>query len=215
MAFKAALEAQGMSETTYWLGSFVGNHCRKFASICETILGAVRDVIAQMYPDSDEATIFFDRHCGILKCLNTIGHYTRLVDMLSETQIEQLRVATVEYSRLCRIAYPNHQIFTPKSHFYESHLMDFVAHFGTVGIFGEDGMEALHPMDTRARMLVRSMRNPVQRHMSLTKALSLQQQQHKLPEEPKKKRRNKSEIAADLAAAAEIAVAEEAAGDVA
>ena len=187
MAFKAALEAQGMSETTYWLGSFVGNHCRKFASICETILGAVRDVIAQMYPDSDEATIFFDRHCGILKCLNTIGHYTRLVDMLSETQIEQLRVATVEYSRLCRIAYPNHQIFTPKSHFYESHLMDFVAHFGTVGIFGEDGMEAL----------------------------SLQQQ-HKLPEEPKKKRRNKSEIAADLAAAAaEIAVAEEAAGDVA
>jgi len=105
-----------------------------------------------------------------------------------------------EYGRLFRIAYPDQAILTPKSHVIEAHIVAFVSYFGTIGIFDEDGMEAIHPMDTRARVLVRSMRNEVQRHKTMTTVIQIEQQ-HRKRAGPKRRRRNKLQIALDAAAA--------------
>jgi hypothetical protein len=45
-----------------------------------------------------------------------------------------------------------------------------------VGIFGEDDMEAMHPLDSRARLLlVQSMRKAVDCHKALTTHTAIQQ----------------------------------------
>jgi hypothetical protein len=205
-AFNESLGAHGMSLTRYWMGQFMGDDCRKFADNIAAILAMVRDKINELFGD-DKATEFYDRHCGILRQLSIIGHHTRRVAMLSHDQIEELRVACSEYARLFRIAYPDHAVLTPKGHLIESHLVAFAVHYGTIGVFGEDGMEALHPMDTRARVLVRSMRNPVGRHQAMAKYIQIEQQNRK-PEQPKRKRiwKRKNELQLALADAAEVEV---------
>ena len=201
-AFNESLGAHGMSLTRYWMGQFMGDDCRKFAENIAAILAMVRDKIKELFGD-EKATEFYDKHCGILRQLSIIGHHTRRVAMLSAGQVEELRTACAEYARLFRIAYPDHAVLTPKGHLIESHLVAFAVHYGTIGVFGEDGMEALHPMDTRARVIVRSIRNAVGRHQALTRVIQTEQQ-HRKPPMPKRKRKNKFQLAMEDAAETEV-----------
>jgi hypothetical protein len=56
-----------------------------------------------------------------------------------------------------------------KGHIVEKHLVNYARYYGTLGVFGEDGLEALHPSDTRSRVVVRAMRNSEARHRALMK----------------------------------------------
>ena len=49
-------------------------------------------------------------------------------------------------------------------HVIVAHVPDFVIMYGICGVFGEDGVEALHVTDSAARRLVRQMRNPEARY---------------------------------------------------
>jgi hypothetical protein len=120
--------------------------------------------------------------------------------MLSAEQIEELKDSCAEYGKRFRIAYPDHTILTPKVHLIEAHIVAFASHYRTIGIFGEVGMEATQPMDTRARFLVRSVRNVVQPHRALTNIIQTEQQ-HRKPAGPKRHRRNKVQMEMAEAAA--------------
>ena len=76
--------------------------------------------------------------------------------------------------------------------------MAVVDKYGTLGMFGEDGIESLHPWDNRCRVLTRSMRNPVQRAKART--LHLQAKQFGGRGEEPKKKRTAAEYAAHTAA---------------
>ena len=95
--------------------------------------------------------------------------------MLLPEELDALQAACTAYGAACREAYPNHPILTHKGHLIEMHLASIARRFGTVGIFGEDGMEAMHPLDSRERLLVRSMRKVVDRHKTLTTHTAIQQ----------------------------------------
>ena len=62
-----------------------------------------------------------------------------------------------------------------------------------MGYFGEGGLEALHPLDKRARVLVRSMRNAQMRHEAMAVHESVQQNFNPKPKE-KPKRTQKARI---------------------
>ena len=53
---------------------------------------------------------------------------------------------------------------TPKGHIVEVHVPYYARLYGTCGVFGEDGAEAIHVSDSACRGIVRVMRNPVDRH---------------------------------------------------
>lgn len=71
------------------------------------------------------------------------------------------QAACAAWGRAFRAAYPDHAILTPKGHSVQKHVMFFARLYGTCGIFGEDGLEALHPMAAMARLVVRSVKNSV------------------------------------------------------
>jgi hypothetical protein len=95
--------------------------------------------------------------------------------MLLPEDLDALQTACTAYGAAYREAYPNHPILTHKGHLIEMHLASIARRFGTVGIFGEHGMEAMHPLDLRARLLVRLMRKAFDRHKALTTVTVIQQ----------------------------------------
>ena len=75
------------------------------------------------------------------------------------------------------------------------HLASIARRFGTVEIFGEDGMEAMHPLDSRARLLVQSMRKAADRHKALTTHTVIQQNFESKKEQTKFARLRKNQVA--------------------
>ena len=72
--------------------------------------------------------------------------------------------------------------------------MFFIDKYGTLGMFGEDGIESLHPWDNRCRMLTRSIRNPIKRVMATNKHLAAKQLAK--PKKQAKKKRTHEEYVA-------------------
>ena len=125
-----------------------------------------------------DAAAFVQRHSSVLEKLAIISPILRAIRFLSPTELDQLEASCKKVAANFRDAYPDHRIVTVKMHIVERHLWRIARRYGTLGIFGEDGIEALHPLDSRARILTRSMRNPKARHSSTTLHSTLQQIYH-------------------------------------
>ena len=175
--WKDSLRSQGISMEVYWNDSLVGPACRKFLDAREAILQRVRDKIASIH-GQEKADDFYHRHLSVLTPLAVVSHLTRKVAMLSAQELDDLEAACAAWGSAFRAAYPNHVILTPKGHAVEKHVVFFARLYGTCGIFGEDGLEALHPMAARARLIVRSMKNSVKRHQAMSDHLAKAQLYH-------------------------------------
>ena len=200
--FKQALARFNISVQRYWNGSLVGPDCMLLTENYIAVLTQVRIKIDELFPTSSKATAFFDRHAQVLRHIHVIGHLSRKVAMLTAGELDELETACFEFGRVFRVSYPDHPILTVKGHTVEDHLIHFARHYGVLGVFGEDGMEAEHPLDTRMRLLVRTMRNPVARQKALQSHMIVHKK-FRNPAGPKRRRRNKTQIAAAAAAADE------------
>ena len=66
--------------------------------------------------------------------------------------MNQLQEACAGFGAAFRIAYPKRGgLLTPKGHIVEKQVNCFARKYGTLGVFGEDGMEPLHPLDARTK----------------------------------------------------------------
>ena len=165
--WKETLRWQSISVQVYWNGALVGRDIRKFLEAFLQILARLKAKISEIH-GQEKANDFYTRHFNVLQHLRVVCHLTRKVAMLTDEELAELEAACAAWAAAFRASYPEHTILTPKGHSVEKHVPYFARKYGTCGIFGEDGLEALHPMEARARVIVRSMRNSVQRHKSMT-----------------------------------------------
>ena len=164
-SLKKQLDLVGISVQRYWAATLVGPDCRRFLQYYEKILqGIAADMESVGHPES-ECTDFVNRHTAVLKPLSTVLHLTRKTEMLHrETDMPELRDACTQFGVAWRRSFPHRNGLTPKGHIVEAHVADFVEMYGTAGVFGEDGAEAIHVSDAACRRIVRQMRNPIERH---------------------------------------------------
>ena len=162
---KKQLDLVGISVQRYWAATLVGPDCRRFLQYYEKILqGIAADMESVGHPES-ECTDFVNRHTAVLKPLSTVLHLTRKTEMLNrETDMPALRDACTQFGVAWRRSFPHRNGLTPKGHIVEAHVADFVEMYGTAGVFGEDGAEAIHVSDAACRRIVRQTRNPIERH---------------------------------------------------
>ena len=80
--------------------------------------------------------------------------------MLTAGELDALETACLEFGHSFRLSYSDRPTITVKGHTIDDHFTHFARHYGVLGFFGEGGMEAEHPFDTRMRLLVRTIRNP-------------------------------------------------------
>jgi hypothetical protein len=163
---KKQLDKIGVSVQRYWAATLVGPDCRRFLQNHKKILlGIAADMEAAGHSPS-ECTDFVDKHSAVLAPLDTVLHLTRKTEMLDkETEMPVLRAACTQFGAAWRASYSDRDgMLTVKGHIVEAHVADFVEHYGTAGVFGEDGAEAIHVSDAACRRIVRQMRNPIDRH---------------------------------------------------
>jgi hypothetical protein len=120
-----------------------------------------------------ECDNFVQRHINVLQPLGVVLHETRKVRILTEEELETLKAACEGFGKAWRESYPHRgknsrAKLTPKGHIVEHHVWQFAKLYGTCGIFGEDGAEAIHVSDAACRRIVRQMRNPEDRHKAHT-----------------------------------------------
>lgn len=133
--------------------------------------------------------------------------------MLSASELMALEKACASFGAAWRKSYSQREKLTPKGHIVEVHVPYYARLYGTCGVFGEDGAEAIHVSDSACRRIVRQMRNPVDRHKAqvlhhLAYALTPPMERQKQKPGPKAPRTTTAGIerAADLAAGAKGAL---------
>ena len=85
----------------------------------------------------------------------------RASGVLSDQEVDTLDLLIQEYIAARKaILGPTGKVMTPKEHALAEHIVPMARMYKTVGLFGEDGVESLHPQDTAKRQLTRAMRNP-------------------------------------------------------
>ena len=119
---------------------------------------------------------------AVLAPASIIRHLTRAVRKLTDLEIDQLHDACVAYGTARRVHFPVMNL-TPKEIMTDdtaNGLMTQVRYYRTLGWFGEDGIEALHPYDARKRQLVQAIRNPEARHRAHPRLLTADRYTDKL-----------------------------------
>ena len=127
------------------------------------ILAYMSDKIKAIHGDV-EAADFVQRHSCVIAPLAVVSNGTRRVTgsgadgLLSEDEKMELKEACAAFGVAWNASY--NRPLTPKGHIVVAHVPWFVDQCGICGVFGEDGCEALHVLDSLCRKIVRQMRNP-------------------------------------------------------
>jgi hypothetical protein len=188
--FSDLLLENNISVQCYWNGTLVGKvlssfsqqqftnpvsdtgpNVRRFLDSYNAIMDSLKVSMTTLH-GLEYAICFHTRYCSIFEHLAVVSRLTRHVGQLSASDLVDLQGACTGYARAFREAYPG-QNLTPKGHIIEKHVMAFALYYGTCGTFGEDGMEALHPLCTAVRIMTRSMRNPVARAKATSDHLTI------------------------------------------
>lgn len=172
-AMKSALQEHHISVQRYWNATLVGPDARRFLAAYEAILETLAaKITASNGPQI--AAEFTARHSAVLKQLAVVSHLTRKTEKLSALELDQLEFACTAFGDAFRLHY--NQNLTVKGHIVEQHVADSARKYGNCDAFCEDGLESLHPWDTRCRLITRTMRNPQARHRATTRHLGIKVQ---------------------------------------
>ncbi len=144
---------------------------------------------------SNERTKAFEANRPVLDQLVIISHLTRTTRRLLDNEIAELKKACAAFGDASRASRPERQVCTIKGHLIEVHVTEQAEKLGYVGRLGEDGMEAIHPMDTRCRMFTRNIKNPAMRLEAQQMHLTACQMVASI-DRPKRQRRDNGQTAA-------------------
>ena len=129
----------------------------------------------------------------------------RSSELVTEQERAELPVWCDEYVVARLACLPADKPLTPKEHCIDAHICDWINRYSTLGIFGEDGLEGVHPKDTKMRELTRGMREPLAR----LEAHMLHLEAAQMTAEIVREKRKRTMRAAAVAAAAAAEGAEE------
>ena len=187
----------------YWNATLVGPDVRKFLVNYEAIIKELAAKIAEVegpVKGPVAAAAFSAKHLRVLKELTVVSRLTRTTEMLTALELNQLDLACKSFGDAFRLSYKKK--LSPKGHIIEQHVPAFARRYGTCGAFGEDGLESLHPWDTRCRLITRTMRNPKARHQATSTHLLIKIMAPQGPSGPVHTRVSKKAKNAAAAAAA-------------
>lgn len=131
----------------------------------------------------------------------------RATRLLSAAELDLLETNCAELGRIWReefaAAHGGEQ--TPKVHLIERHVAEQARRHGTLGMFGEEGGEAVHPAMTLAAQLCRAIKNPQARLLATKRHIEAKQRAKLIPH-VKKSRMSKKKRQSLAAGAAPDAV---------
>lgn len=122
---------------------------------------------------------FYLRHHRVLTPLHKACNLCRAARILKESEITELETACKDVGIAWRESYPSAAVLTPKLLALETDVPRMARIWKSIGLFGEDGMEAFHPKWREAMLMVRSMRNPEAKMKAGLEKLAMQARVHR------------------------------------
>jgi hypothetical protein len=144
-AYTDAMARHNTNHQKYWYGTLIGPDCRRCLEHYEEILLLVKTAITEnegVGIGEPMATAFYNRHCAVLEKLAQCTHAERnfrveggaqampcgIIGCLSQTQVPDRQS-------------PPHRA-----------TLGFSGKYGTLGVFGEDGIGSFYPWVNRYRV---------------------------------------------------------------
>lgn len=149
-----------ISREVYWKNTTNGPAVWLFFEHYKRLLEMMKQKITMLGYGENVAAAFYQRHAAVLGPLGRACSLARAARRLTDTEINELVATCEELGKAWRTSYPDAAVLTPKMHSLVTDVPRIVKKWKSIGLFGEDGMEALHPKWRDAMLMVRSMRNP-------------------------------------------------------
>ena len=205
--YNGLLIVENIEKQVYWNGQLVGPHLWRFLLRFAAIFAALREkAIALSYP-AEPLDKLIARYSPALEALASIAPLMRATRLLSAAELDLLETNCAELGRIWReefaAAHGGEQ--TPKVHLIERHVAEQARRHGTLGMFGEEGGEAVHPAMTLAAQLCRAIKNPQARLLATKRHIEAKQRAKLIPH-VKKSRMSKKKRQSLAAGAAPDAV---------
>jgi hypothetical protein len=112
----------------------------------------------------NSADRFAHVHGGHLRLLSTVLPLMMTTRYLDVQEMCDLETSIKEFVDWDRAYFPKKNGVTPKMHYMEDHVMDFVRKYGSLGQYSEQSIESLHADNNKWQRHVCMMRNPIKRH---------------------------------------------------
>jgi hypothetical protein len=195
---RSITEALGQKKITmqrYWNGTLVGNHCRIAIREHVFIIDFICNVIRTQH-GQEKSDAFKEKHLPVWTLLNDIHGIMRSIEAQNDSAIDILEEKCPELANVWREKFEPHDGVTPKLHIIEHHVVPFIREHRSLGRFGEDGIESLHPYSNRARALVASMQSATTRHAAMELHVRIQQLAPDLGEHSSRKSTRSGRLAA-------------------
>ena len=149
-----------ISKEVYWKNTMNGPAVWLFFKHHATLLQKMAIKITDVGHSSEVGAQFVSRHAAVIKPLGEACSLARAARRLTDDEISKLEEACMAVGVEWRKSYPDAAVLTPKMLSLVTDVPRIAKKWKSIGLFGEDGMEALHPKWRDAMLMVRCMRNP-------------------------------------------------------
>lgn len=164
----------GISRQVYWKNTLNGGAVWKLFENHKKLLEMMAKKIVEEGHPVSVGSSFMVRHASVLEPMKIACSLARAARVLSKDELITLEAACKETARAWRQSYPDAAVLTPKMLSLETDVPRIARKRRSIGLFGEDGMEALHPKWREAMEMVKCIRNPEAKATAALDKLHLQ-----------------------------------------
>ena len=183
----------------YWNGQLLGPHLWRFFEFHAAIFAAFKAKALELGYAASDLDEILEKAAPALVALAALVPLMLAARLLTDEELDIVETNCAALGKTWRLhfAVANGAAHTPKVHIIERHVVAYARLHGTLGMLGEEAVEALHPWWTAAARLCQAMRDPRARILATKRRVEAKQRckkivRVKLARQSKKSRRQTS-----------------------
>ena len=196
------LSAENIEKEVYWNGQLVGPHLwrlfKRYWSIFAKLKArATHPSLGYDPADLDALIGMVSPGFAALAALEPLMRATRL---LTDAELDSIDTNCAALGATWRLhfAIKGKAAHTPKIHCFERHVPAYARLHGTLGMFGEESVEALHPAWTAAARICRAIRDPKAKLLATKRRVEAKQRCKAIVREKKSRQSKKARTQAAM-----------------
>ena len=190
------LAEYSIHKEVYWNGQLVGPHLWRWFEHHEAIFDSFKIKAVELGYEASGLDAIFDAAAPALVALAAIVPLMLAARLLTDEELDILETNCAALGATWRLhfAVANGAAHTPKVHLIERHVVAYARLHGTLGMLGEEAVEALHPWWTAAARLCQAMRDPIARILATKRCVEAKQRCKVIVREQKTRQSKKARM---------------------
>jgi len=190
------LAEYSIHKEVYWNGQLVGPHLWRWFEHHEAIFDSFKMKAVELGYEASGLDAIFDAAAPALVALAAIVPLMLAARLLTDEELDILETNCAALGATWRLhfAVANGAAHTPKVHLIERHVVAYARLHGTLGMLGEEAVEALHPWWTAAARLCQAMRDPIARILATKRCVEAKQRCKVIVREQKTRQSKKARM---------------------